>query len=690
MRPLHVTLAATSFAVLALLVVATALARTLPNRSSDDIASDSALSHLSTATGSIPFPLPLSPPSPFDSDSALPAHADNVADYTLTATLDPIAHAVHGEGTIRFRNASSAPIRELWMHLYLNAFKNERSVFLRDPIKRGARGSTIPKTWGHIDVHKLTLREGPESAPVDLWANAELHRPGDMDETDARVPLPREVAPGETITLDVVWDDKLPSIVERTGFDGTFHLVGQWFPKLARLEKSGLWAHFPFHHLAEFYSDFGTYDVTLNAPESYVVGATGPAVESRIEGGRRIERHVQSDVHDFAWTAWDQWQKAHDTVEGVSVAMLYPPGFRVVALRELAAMRFTIKHFNALYGRYPYATLTIAHPPQSASEAGGMEYPTFITTGGAWYGPPGVFAVEHVTVHEYGHQYFYGLVASDEATFPFLDEGMNSYITQEALEARSGPGSIADIAGLAISDPSVEAVASNSAVHNEIVAQPASAFTDGSDYGRLVYGRTLAVMETMRRVYGNDVVARAVGRYARKFRFQHPTPDDFLATMDEVLGPKVRDTIKSALFERGWVDYVLTAVQDVESAEALGEFDVNGKRDTVTKANKTGGHQGWALVTRRGTLHIPVEIELSLEGGATQRMVWDGEGDSIRIPYKGALALKGAVIDPDDLVLIDQRRTNNFKTVGDEGGGAQRTKERLLYWMQLMIQAASL
>src|SRR4029078_11845065 len=134
----------------------------------------------------------------------------------------------------------------------------------------------------------------------DLWPTAETHRPGDEDETDARVPLPKAVGPGESITLDVAWDDKLPSVVERTGYDNTFHFAGQWFPKIARLEPDGRWAHFPFHRFAEFYSDFGTYDVPLDVPEAFSIGATGPVVESKFENGRRLERHLQGDIHDFA------------------------------------------------------------------------------------------------------------------------------------------------------------------------------------------------------------------------------------------------------------------------------------------------------------------------------------------------------------------------------------------------------
>src|SRR5205823_3743527 len=140
---------------------------------------------------------------------------------------------------------------------------------------------------------------------TDLWPSAQLQRPNDADETDARVPLPRAVDPGEAITLEVTWDDKLSSIVERTGHDGSFHMVAQWFPKIAKLEDDGQFAHFPFHHLAEFYADFGRYDVTVDVPESFTVGATGPLIDSKIENGRRFEHHAQTDIHDFAWTAWD-------------------------------------------------------------------------------------------------------------------------------------------------------------------------------------------------------------------------------------------------------------------------------------------------------------------------------------------------------------------------------------------------
>jgi hypothetical protein len=624
----------------------------------------------------------------YDDDAALPAHADDVVDYTLRASLDPVTHTVHGDGTIAWRNASAQPVRELWVHLYLNAFKNERSAFFRERV--GGRGSAPPEDWGWIDVRRLALvrEEGPA---VDLWSAAELRRPGDDDETDARVPLPREVAPGETIRLEVAFDDKLPVVVERTGYRGRFHMVGQWFPKIARLEPDGRWAHFPFHHLAEFYADFGAYDVTLDVPAAYVVGATGPAVEARVDAGaagpRRVERHVQRDVHDFAWTAWDEWQVARDKIDGVDVTVLYPPGFLAMAERELAALRFALPYYSARYGRYPYGGLTVAHPQDDVSEAGGMEYPTFITSGGPWFAPRGLLASEIVTVHELGHQWFYGLVATNELAWPFLDEGLNQFAEVDAMGAWRGDGSALDLLGLRVSDAALQTPESNIAVHNEPVAQAADAFATGSDYGSLVYSRTAALLETLSRVYGRDVVGRALGRYARRFRFEHPGPEQLLAVFGEVMGAHVAGTMRAALFDKGWVDYVVEGAWSRRARSAAGVFDRDGSRETVKPADAEGW-DGAVLVRRRGTLSFPVDVELYFDDGTSRRERWDGEGESKRFAWRGPAALRGAVVDPDGRVLIDASLENNHRGV-DGGGGAPRTLERGTYWLQLLLQTVS-
>jgi len=594
-------------------------------------------------------------------------HAEDVVDYTLTASLDTATHSVHATGAIRWRNTSSKAVRELWLHLYLNAFKDDDSDFLREQV--GGRGSSLPEGYGRTEIRSLTLQNADGSAD-DLLATMETKRPGEKDETDARVPLPREVGPGESIQMDVAFDDKLPIVVERTGYRNSFHMIGQWFPKVARLEPDGTWAHFPFHHLSEFYADFGTYDVTLDVPESFTIGATGPAVETHVMGGRRVERHVQGDIHDFAWTAWDRWQSRHDAVDGVAVTVLFPPGFGDIADRELEAVRFALPDDSARYGRYPYVTLTVVHPPQEAAEAGGMEYPTLITGDGPWLTPRGVLEPEIVAVHELGHQWFYGLVATNESAWPFLDEGINQYAEGDTMGRWRGAGSAANLFGLRVSDAAIQAVAGNMAARDEAVAQAANAFSTGANYGRLVYSRTASVLETMRRVYGDDTVARALGVYTRRFRFEHPGPEQLIEVFDEVLGPAVAATLRSALFDKGWVDFAVDRVRS-------------------ERAEHGAGYEGSVVVRRRGTLLFPVDVDLVMADGSRRRETWDGDGDWKRFEYRGRIPLAGAVVDPDDRVVIDSNLENNHGTTAEGGGRARRTIERLTYWLELLLQTVS-
>ncbi|MGD0674333.1 MAG: M1 family metallopeptidase [Polyangiaceae bacterium] len=619
--------------------------------------------------------------APSAHEPALRAHADDIADYTLDATLDPVAHTVHAEGTVRWRNKSTRPVREIWVHLYLNAFKNERSAFLRERV--GGRGSGPVKDWGWIDVRRLVWADGADR--VDLLPAIELSRAGDEDETDARVPLPRSVMPGESMNLEVVFDDKLPALVERTGYRDTFHFVGQWFPKIARLEPDGTWAHFPFHHLSEFYGDFGTYDVTLDVPSAFTLGATGPVIESHVDHGRRVERHVQSDVHDFAWTAWDRWQSLDDRVDGVDVRVLFPPGFDGVARRDLEAVRFALPYDSARYGHYPYSVLTVVHPQQDASEAGGMEYPTLITADGAALTPRGVYVPEIVAVHELGHQWFYGLVATNEAAWPFLDEGVNQYAEADAMSKWRGAGSAVDFWGIRVSDEAIQAQWGSRGVHDEPIAQPAAEFSTGSNYGRLVYARTATVLETLARVYGQDAVDTALGEYARRFRFEHPAPDDLLAAFRVVLGDRVAATLRTALFDRGWVDFTVDDIWTRRAETPAGVFDRAGRRETVTRENQ-GRWVGSVLVRRRGTLSFPVDVDLVLDDGSTRREHWDGVDDSVRFPWEGPTPLRAVVVDPDDRVLLDANPLNNRGMVPGERTHAWRTLERILYWAELAQQ----
>ena len=585
-------------------------------------------------------PYPPAQPAPigpaFDDDAAMAKTADPVASYTLHASLDPVKHVVEGKGTITWRNASRIPQGEVWLHLYLNAFKNERTYFMRFPGVDGFRGAGTPGDWGHVDVKRFAIEGG-----ADLWPGADKTSPGDPDdETDIRVPLPEPVQPGATVRFDVAFETHLPSLLFRTGYVGGFHMVGQWFPKLARLEADGRWAHWPFHHLSEFYADFGTYDVTVDTPDDEIVGATGQ-LEGEVRRGGRVERRfVQENVHDFAFAAWSKFRELTGVSDGgVALRVLYPPGFDRDAEVELESAKFGLSHLGRAFGRYPYKTLTMIHPPPGAEEGGGMEYPTLITTGGSWYFPwTGARIIDIVTIHELGHQWFYGLVATDEHGWPFLDEGINSYAEVDAMEAKDPHTSAIGAPGLSIGIAAFNRARASEVERDAKVAQPASDFLSGRDYGGLVYGRTATILETLANVYGKDEVRRAVGRYARRYRFEHPGPEDLLQAVREVVGADAAEQLRRALFERATVDY------------AVGDITTKAEGD---------GYTGSVLVFRRGALRFPVDVDLVEESGAVQHVRWDAADSAARLPFHGKTKLVAAVIDPDHKVMLDDDLTNN-------------------------------
>lgn len=619
----------------------------------------------------------------YDADAAMPPHATPVVSYTLRASLDPAAHTLHGEGQIRWQNTSRTPQRELWVHLYLNAFKNQRTYFMRVPTG-GFRGNGKLKDWGYIEVKRFAVRELDGK---DLWATADRSSAGDPeDETDIRVPLPRAVDPGDALTVDLAWDEHLPSLVFRTGYEGSFYMVGQWFPKLARLEPDGRWAHFPFHHLSEFYADYGSYDVTIDTPESYIVGATGHMESEQKKGGRAERRFTQADVHDFSFTAWDRFEERSETTpDGVSLRCLYPKGFDRAAAVELDTVRYGLDYFGKAFGRYPYATLTVVHPPDEASEAGGMEYPTLITTGGGWYQPyTGVRSLDIVTIHELGHEWFYGLVGTNENAFPFLDEGINSYAEGDAMEARYPGSSAAHALGLSVSLPGAYRVASAERYRNAPVAQPASSFLSGGDYSSLIYSRTATILHTLGRVYGEAEVRRAIGRYARRYRFEHPGPEELIAVFREVIGPDAADALRAALFNQASVDYVVESISSENDVAPAGIFGDPAHPGTAPAPKEPAGYSGNAFVRRLGALRFPVDVDLIGEDGETHRVRWEAREGAARLPYAGKSKLAAVVIDPEHKVLLDENLLNNARRASPLSVGP-RILDRALFGVEAAL-----
>lgn len=564
-----------------------------------------------------------------------PSEVKAVASYTLSASLDVDRHLVAGSGTITFVNVSEKPLSALFVHLYLNAFEHERTVFRRER-SLGFRGHDSIDEPGRISVRKFRWQEEGR----EVWP-AGAHTPGDSDDrTDIEVPLPRSIAPGETATFEVDFESQLPSVALRTGFAGSFHMVGQWFPKLAKLEKDGTFAHFPFQRFSEFYADFGDYDVTIDVPAAFTVGATGRLADEREEGGRRFLRYRQSAVHDFAFTAWDGFDERSEQIGGLELRCLFPRGQERAAAIEMDAARRGLAFFGERYGAYPYETLTIVHPPDSAGEAGGMEYPTLITTGGSYLeslAPSRL--LEGLTLHELGHQWFYGLVASNENKSPLLDEGITTYITGEAVVALYGEGGLIDIDPFPISIAAFERARQVGYYSHERVAAPAGAFAAGSDYGSLVYGRAATIYRTLDGVF-DGVFAAALADFARTHRFGHPIPDDLIAAVRARGGDVPAEALRAAIYERAWVD-----------AKPLG---------IASRAKADGsGFTSEIAVARYGDLALPFVVELTDANGAVFRETLPAGNGAAKLQFEGEAAITSVVVDPDRVVLLDEDKGND-------------------------------
>jgi hypothetical protein len=168
----------------------------------------------------LPIPLPERTPASAKDNSAGNAPAldlaPRIASYSLDATLDAEAHRISGKGTITLENHSRAELTEVYLHLYLNAFKNNQTLFLRSPFTRGRSGDSATD-WGYCKIERLT-QDG-----TDIWSERIFEEPN--DETDVRVPLKTPVPPGATLLLDVAFTSQLPPIVERTGYSQDYQAL---------------------------------------------------------------------------------------------------------------------------------------------------------------------------------------------------------------------------------------------------------------------------------------------------------------------------------------------------------------------------------------------------------------------------------------------------------------------------------
>ena len=248
------------------------------------------------------------------------------ANYTIEASLDPATKTVKGHLHLSWRNPAAEPVRELVFHLYMNGFRNESSVFFRESHGRHRRNSfSGAHGWGAIDITRLTVDGVDRTKSIAI------------DDTLGTVPLPHPLGPGVVSEVDLDFTTRLPRVFARTGWSEDFFAVAQWFPKIAVFD--GRWRAHQLHLNSEFFADFGVYDVRVDVPAGWVVGATGRTVQEYAKEKRTFVLFHAEDVHDFAWFASPRFLVERDHYQDVELRLLSWPGHQWSARRHFAAVR---------------------------------------------------------------------------------------------------------------------------------------------------------------------------------------------------------------------------------------------------------------------------------------------------------------------------------------------------------------
>jgi len=700
--------------------------------------------------------------------AALSGSTPNRVDYVIEARVDTETMRLAGRERIRFSNQTDTATRELWFHLYWNAFANNRSTHLTES-GGSLKGVKIDGGWGWQRVTAL------EVGGVDRLTTFSFEQPDDgnpEDRTVFKVTLDAPVEPGATVECDIEWEAQIPRVRRRTGYKGDFLFIAQWFPKLGVFEGAKGWNCHQFHESTEFFSDYGSYDVSIDLPVEYEdrIGATGVRVDSpRRIGDRVVTRFVAPDpadearadvsgrkplVHDFAWTAdpsykrfvktfhYDAWRERFDTeVAAMSRAVgadknLWSRNVEVVVLihpererqwqRHYEATCATLFFYGLWFGEYPYSQITCVDPAWGAGAAGGMEYPTLFTAGSRMWNDPQMHSPEGVTVHEAGHQFFYGLVGNNEFESSWMDEGFNSFADAEAMfRAWGRERATTDYSGVpcfgaaSVSLPGSGAIDGLLSARNvrvplidlnltplrdsgfvswwrdqpklafvdawtdprwhdrvryladpdrDVIATPAYEYVDRLSYVTNSYPRTAVALRSLIGVIGRDAFLKGMRAYSVRWRYRHPTPQEFFDTFCQSAGVDVRWYFDDVFRSRKTVDWSVEVKQRRRPAlkgwtqtTPSAEF-VEAAKDAATP-EKDQPWESEVLVTRRGDLRLPLNIELRFEGGAQERVTWSREDQEssawLRIRREGPNKIIGAIVDPERLYYLDGDMSNN-------------------------------
>jgi len=598
--------------------------------------------------------LDLPAPNPYRTASGMPgpSYWQQQADYTIRASLDTSTHTIRGEETIRYTNHSPDTLRFVWLQLDMNnGSPDTRFAPLLDPRARQEPGFRAGATIERVEA----VRAG--ATPRAKASTAPLH--WRLNSTMMRVDLDRPLPPHGVFSFTVAWHHQIPRF-GRTGRQplpqGWLYQVAQWYPRLAVYDDVRGW-NTDQYLSAEFYLEYGDFDVTLTLPAGYTVAGTGvlrnalavlPAtIRSRLAaaahadtivriiradevgsaallpagtGATRTWHFTATNVRDFAWGAAPSFLWDATSWDGILMQAFYPPEAADV-WRTAADMNRHAVMIHSRWFHYPWPTAISIEGP-----VGGMEYP-MVTFDNA----RDEKELYYTIAHEHGHEWFPMMVGSNERLYPWMDEGFNTFIDWFTFRDRYPTDTVRYQSLEFGSMRAYQDFLRTFQGTESPIMEPQDRAASGLMSGWNAYGKPAVALHFLReQVVDSTAFDDAFREYVRRWAFKHPQPADFFRTMNNALGEDL------SWFWRGWFvrsDHLDQAVDSVVQRDSAGQTQTrvylssrlemvapvellvkyaDGTTRTIILPVERwlrGPRQGWGLLTPTAAKPVRIEID---------------------------------------------------------------------------------
>ncbi len=568
--------------------------------------------------------------------------------YQMEVDVDAPNHQMAGTQRLTYTNNSPYALDRAYWHLYFNAFNPgsmmaERNRNLPDP-----DGRVVPRIFelgpdevGYHNVQSLTMNG--QAVPFEVF------------DTILRADLPMSIAPGATVTFEMVFDSQVPLQTRRSGRDsreGIDFSMSQWYPKMAHFDSRG-WHADPYIG-REFIAPFGSWDVKITLPSEYIVGSTGILQNADAIGhgysdtdvphaaGSRLTWHfTANDVHDFAWAADPDYLHDRVEVDGVTYHLLYQPD---VAEGWEFMKRFVpqvIGELSAGIGPYVYPQFTVAQAGD-----GGMEYPmiNFITGGRT------ANSLIGVTVHEAAHEWFYAMMANNESDYPWIDEGFTSYWTDQVIANLLNPDETQDIHKGATE--AVLRLQENGQF--EPLNTPSDFYVRNRAYGTASYSGGQHLARMIGSVIGEDALGRFWKELYNQHVLRHLEPADIERVAEQVSGMELDWLFWQITQSTRRMDY---GVDDIANQPGSASIELDREDEMFfpldLKLTLANGDSVWVHVPTSETFgHRPVDAGWIV----AEPWPWTFEEWTVTVPV--ASPVVRVELDPME-ITPDYNRSNN-------------------------------